>query len=46
MKLLSRLKTSLDEQSNSKMILQWVEECLIALGRQIAMDGLEVKKLW
>lgn len=46
MKLLNRLKTSLDEQRNSKMILEWVEGCFNALGRQIAMDGLEVKKLW
>ncbi len=30
----------------AKMIPQWVEGCFKALGRQIAMDGLEVKKLW
>jgi hypothetical protein len=28
------------------MILQWVAWCFKALGKQIAMDGLEVKKLW
>jgi len=34
------------EIEKAKMILQLVEGCFNALGRQIAVDSLEVKKLW